>query len=552
MGIKVGLLVDGVQNSKYVLDLINWSKSTADVEITHLIVHADKSQNTKWASAFSKDGILSMTDRLLKRLFIRAAFFVERRLLSRSEMDRDHLEVFDLEQRVPNKIDITPLISKSGLIYRFSDADIDQVKSLDLDVLIRCGGAILRGGILNAAKFGIWSFHYADNTVNRGVPAGFWEVYYENDTTGFTIQRLTEELDGADAMVRGRVQTQYYYLLNQAALYRKSNYYMKALLSQLAIGSKPSILEHIPYSNRLFREPDAKRAAIYLVRLFGRVVANIFRTLRHVDNCWSVGFVKGDWRKAVLWRGVRLENPPNHFSADPFVVSRYGSDFCFVEDFDFQKRKGVISVYKLDRSGGLLLGPALIEPFHLSFPYIFEFGGDLYMCPETAEAGSVRVYKCLEFPLKWELKKIIMKGVVTVDSMLFEHSGKWWLLTNTDSAKSGDFFELSVFSAESPLSDDWRPHPQNPIYIDAGLARNGGLLRDGHRVFRVSQSQGFNLYGKAAHIREIVELSETVYREREVAELVPRFANDIVGMHHMHSSGEVTVFDMVGPRKIEA
>jgi hypothetical protein len=249
---------------------------------------------------------------------------------------------------------------------------------------------------------------------------------------------------------------------------------------------------------------------------------------------------------------VRLENRPNHFLADPFVVSRYGSDFCFVEDFDFQERKGVISVYKLDGGGGSLLGAALIEPFHLSFPYIFEFGDDLYMCPETAEAASIRVYKCLEFPLKWELEKTIMKGVVAVDSMLFEHSGKWWLLTNTDSASSGDFFELSVFSADNPLSDDWRSHPQNPIYVDAGCARNGGFLRDGHRVFRVSQSQGFDLYGKAAHIREIIELSENVYREREVAELVPKFANNIVGTHHMHSSGEVTVFDMVGPSKISA
>jgi hypothetical protein len=553
MGIKVGLLLDDVQSSKYVLDLVNWSKSTADVEITHLIVHADKSPKVvrfaKWTDALFKDGCVAMADRLLAGLFTRAAFFVERRLLGRSERDKDHLETFDLEPMVPNKIEITPLICKSGLVCRFSDADIDHVKSLGLDVLIRCCDPIPRGGILNAAKFGIWSFHYADNRINRGGPAGFWEVYNENDTTGFTIQMLTEELDGGDVMMRGWVQTQYYHLLNQAALNRKSNHYMKVLISRLAAGTAPSILEPIPYSHRFFRAPDAKRAGIYLARLLGRVTANNFRKMRGVENRWSVGFVKGDWRTAVLWRGARIENPPNHFLADPFVVSRNGNDFCFVEDYDYRRGKASISVCKLDGDSGSLLGEALLEPFHLSFPYIFEFAGNLYMCPESAEDRSIRVYKCIEFPLKWNLEKIIM-NVVAVDSMLFESGGKWWLLTNTDSASSGDFYELSAFWADSPLSSDWRAHPQNPIYVDARCARNGGLLRDGGRVFRVCQSQGYNLYGKAARIREIVELTEAAYREREVGQLVPQFADDIRGTHHMHSSGQVTVFDMIGPSKI--
>jgi hypothetical protein len=550
MGIKVGLLVDGLQGSKYVLDLINWSKSTADVEITHLIVHANKSSK---AHELSQRGILATSDRLLATLVKKVTFFVERRLLRlhrRFKIDRDHLEVFDLEPVVPSKIEITPRISKSGFIYRFSDSDIDYVTSLGLDVLIRCGGAILHGGILNAAKFGVWSFHHADNTINRGGPAGFWEVYCQNDTTGFTIQKLTEELDGGHVMMRGWVQTQDYFLVNQAALFRKSNHYMKLLLSRLATGSLPSILESTPYSHRLFREPDAARAAIYLARLVGRIVARLVREVRGVKYRWSVGFVKGDWRNATLWRGARLENPPNHFLADPFVISHDGNDFCFVEDYDYREGRAKISAYKLDESRGLLLGAALVEPFHLSFPYIFEFGGDLYMCPETAEDRSIRVYKCKEFPLKWNLEKIIMKDVAAVDSMLFEHCDKWWLLTNTDSARSGDFFELSVFSADSPLSDDWRPHPQNPIYVDARCARNGGLLRDGDRLFRVSQSQGYDQYGKSAGIREIVELSETVYRESEVGELLPYFAADIVGTHHMHSSGKFTVFDMVGPSRI--
>jgi len=33
--------------------------------------------------------------------------------------------------------------------------------------------------LLNASKYGVWSFHHADNSINRGGPAGFWEIIYK-------------------------------------------------------------------------------------------------------------------------------------------------------------------------------------------------------------------------------------------------------------------------------------------------------------------------------------------------------------------------------------
>ena len=49
---------------------------------------------------------------------------------------------------------------------------------------------------------GIISFHHGDNNINRGGPAGFWEVFNEEPSTGFIIQRLTEELDGGDVIFK--------------------------------------------------------------------------------------------------------------------------------------------------------------------------------------------------------------------------------------------------------------------------------------------------------------------------------------------------------------
>ena len=160
------------------------------------------------------------------------------------------------------------------------------------------------------------------------------------------------------------------------------------------------------------------------------------------------------------------------------------------------------------------IGVAVEESFHLSFPYLFEYRGELYMCPESSANRDIRIYKCVEFPLRWNLEKVIMPNVSAVDTMLFERAGKWWMLTNTGSAQIGDFqLELSIFSAKSPFEDQWVPHPQNPIFVDASRARNAGLIREGDRLFRVAQRQGFDFYGKSTTVNEIIQLDDSNYVE---------------------------------------
>ena len=82
-------------------------------------------------------------------------------------------------------------------MINFMDALSKKKKGLnaideDIDVLIRFNSNILRGDILNCTRFGILSFHTGDNRVVRGGPAGFWEVFNNEDTSGFILQILTQ------------------------------------------------------------------------------------------------------------------------------------------------------------------------------------------------------------------------------------------------------------------------------------------------------------------------------------------------------------------------
>ena len=44
----------------------------------------------------------------------------------------------------------------------------------------------------------------------------------------------------------------------------------------------------------------------------------------------------------------------------------------------------------------------LDEPFHLSYPYVFEFEGEHYMVPESHQDRSLRLYRAVDFPTRWE------------------------------------------------------------------------------------------------------------------------------------------------------
>ena len=166
------------------------------------------------------------------------------------------------------------------------------------------------------------------------------------------------------------------------------------------------------------------------------------------------------------------------------------------------------------------------------------------MCPETATAQQIRVYRSTEFPQKWELAAVLMADIRAADTMLFEHEGKWWMLTNIDKSEIGDHCaELYLFHADSPLSDQWTAHPLNPLYIDPRVARNAGLFMDNGRLFRAAQRQSFDAYGAGFAIFEIITLSETDYVEQRVATIEPNFKRRLRGTHHISTTGSTTAID---------
>ena len=542
--LKIGLLVNSTRSSKYEYDLALWARGQANIKISHLIVYARHrdSELGRVADIFLTQGPYALLSKLLFRLIVS----VEKLLLKRSNLHSDHYQIFDLGKLVDEVLTISPIVSKSGFVYRFSAEDIERIKALDFDLLIRCGAGILHGDVLHASRLGIISIHHSDNRINRGSPAGFWECYYEWPQTGFIIQRLTEELDAGEVLVRGSFGTRFFYSLNQAHLYKKSNAHLKNLLNRIASTGELPSPENTPspYSGILYRTPELHQSVAYGFKVLKRIAKRRIPKMLMLREKWGISLLSGKWDKSVLWRSTEVKNPRGRYWADPFLFSYQGRTFCFVEDFVCKTNRAHITALEIVGTKVVEHGIAVKEPFHLSFPFLFQYTGELYMCPECSESGQIRIYRCTEFPLKWELQKVVMEGVSAADTMLFEKGGKWWMLTSLDESGVADHCsELYLFSSDSPLDTNWTPHPLNPIRIDASGGRNAGLIIDGERLFRLAQRQGFDQYGQGLLVYEIKIISESGYLEELVSEINPTFRRGLRGTHHLSTDGKTTVID---------
>ena len=131
--------------------------------------------------------------------------------------------------------------------------DKKKIEEYNLDVLIRLGFRILRGKILNAAKFGVWSYHNGDNQINRGGPAGFWEVVENIPHTGIILQILNEDLDNGKIIYKSFTSTDILYVnRNQNNLYWKNVIIIPRKLKELQrLGEEEFFINGEKYNSSL-------------------------------------------------------------------------------------------------------------------------------------------------------------------------------------------------------------------------------------------------------------------------------------------------------------
>jgi hypothetical protein len=277
-------------------------------------------------------------------------------------------------------------------------------------------------------------------------------------------------------------------------------------------------------------------------RYIGYRVANARRI-----NQWAMAFYRdpsGAKGPAIApGEFTELVPPRNYDWADPFPVRVGDTDWLFFEELEYARGIGHLSVAPLGRKHFMAKPePIIVEPFHLSWPFVFQHEGEHYILPETASEGCVRLYRATRFPYEWSRDRVLLEGSTAVDPTLIQIGGRWWLFVcDLDDGKQ-PWGELHLYYSDSPFGP-WTPHRRNPVVSDVSHARPAGrIFQQGDAWYRPAQDCSVD-YGYALSLMRIDVLSPDEFRETKVTSLAPTWGPRLCGVHTLNHCEDVTLID---------
>jgi hypothetical protein len=457
--------------------------------------------------------------------------------------------------KTARSISVAPI--KKRFVDRFPENAIRDIKGENLDVLLRFGFNILRGDILQCAKYGVWSYHHGDNEFYRGGPACFWEVVEGNPVSGVILQILTEELDAGKILYKGLFATEpgFSCARNRLQPYWGASTFVVQKLHELHEKGwekiEQEIVPSVPYQGKkkLYTAPQNSQMVRWLAPyVIGKSAIRAARLLQPArSRHWMMGFGSGNSinptsesdapdLRSFPW----IDSPRGHFYADPFLVKWANRNWVFFEDFDYGAQQGWISCAEVignDRLGEVM--PALSRPYHLSYPCVFHDQGELYMIPESAANRTVELYRCAQFPDKWELVKVLFQRQA-VDTTIWIENGIYWFFTTLQERHGGT--QLRLFWSDS-LVGEWHSHPANPLNTDVRRSRcAGALFRHEGKLMRTSQDCSFN-YGHSFTFNEITTLNDREFRESPRRRVGPEGIPSLIGIHTYSAMDGIEMID---------
>ncbi|MHC4135132.1 MAG: glucosamine inositolphosphorylceramide transferase family protein [Planctomycetota bacterium] len=415
-------------------------------------------------------------------------------------------------------------------------ADTGALAGLDLDVAVRLGSWWPDGDV---ARHGVWSL--PDDT-----DVGFSEVMEARPTTPSFLEIRTGR--GAP-----RVVALSHSPTDHISVHRTRNHTCWKSASFVA-----RTLRHLAHDGPAALEGEAAPAArprpgnLAVCGLVARLA------LRYVRRKVGDLLTREQWYPAYRFEAqsrapsdafaglARLVPPKDRFWADPFPFVKDGRTYLFLEELPYRRGKGHISVLEIDAEHGAREPVEVLKrDYHLSYPFVFEWQGEVYLLPETAADRKVQLFRCRSFPDTWEEDRVLLDGVNAVDATLAEVDGRWWMFVNIGAPGAGNWDELHLYHADTPLGP-WTPHRRNPVKSDCRAARPAGrLFRWQDQLYRPAQDCS-GTYGAAIALHKILRLTPDAYAEEHVADLVPEWAERA---HTLNTGTGLHVVDVLQRRR---
>jgi hypothetical protein len=443
------------------------------------------------------------------------------RFYDRFRLDIPSYKIVSLEKELA----AVPLITvkpelKGKYSQHFSEADIEKVKAYQPDVILRFSFNILRGEILTVAKYGVWSYHHADEQLIRGGPAAFWEIYNRVPVTGAILQRLTEKLDAGIILRKGHFPTIFHsYKENLEQLINGTTSWMKQALIDVTNERSPALTGNpVETKAPVYSFPRNFTMMRFRNRLFLNKIKFHFRELFKPEK-WNIGIL--DQSPAdVLANGISSsiewlpEATSNEYYADPFGWKVKDELKIVFEKYHYKNQKGIIALS--DAKGNM---QTLLEAkVHLSYPFVIDSTtneNNRIILPESHAANNLFCFDSAN-PKNG---KIIMENVPAVDATPVHYNDRWWIFCTKPGPLSNT--KLFIYHADQ-FEGPWQPHKNNPVKTDVRSSRPGGtpFMLNG-KLYRPAQDCSVS-YGSAIAINQITELTENSFAEKTIRRIEPQ------------------------------
>jgi methionyl-tRNA formyltransferase len=514
---RIALLLDSLTVPAWVYESISLVMAEREAEIVLVVLNRHPKSSGKKSSFFYR-----LYRALDRRIFLQTPdAFASKKLTEIPSWEVPTLLVTPRQRRFTDEI---------------ADEDLEQIRAYRPDLIVRFGFRILKGKILTLAPMGLWSYHHGDPSVYRGGPPAFWEVMRRIPVTGVALLQLTEKLDQGPVLYQSWTQTDPLSVQRNAnKLFWLSSAFLLRALRQVQQNPDQFVQLSPQKSEAPLWSPPGNWATVGLVwSLLLRTVSRKIAEWRKPAH-WEIGrlaYSEGGLPSAIKEAQVEKIHPSSKqvYWADPFPISYQDKEYVLVEEFDRVKNKGSISCVLPDGSSQLILE----EAWHLSYPFVWEENGKLYLLPESADAGKLYLYRSEAFPNKWVRESIFFEGEA-YDPTILKKDGLYWLFVNQKAHPAcSPFDELFLYFTEDIQHPHWQAHPMNPVVSDVRKSRPAGRIfeKEG-KWFRPAQDSGLR-YGHRVQIQEILVLTKEDYREVCVQTIEPDSDAAALGIHTLN------------------
>jgi hypothetical protein len=426
----------------------------------------------------------------------------------------------------------------------FPSTAIRALRQAELDFVLVVGPFMPTSAVVKSATLGCWILRHGDGIDSGGYPPVVSEVLIDARVTAISLLQVTSVC--TRVLCKGWFAIEphsYRKTLNRAIA--QSADFVSLACRDASITRLQSRLEQLPMFER---EPVLPSNAL-VCKLVARMWLKRLKSLPKLvffRREWNIGLLDRNSLKPtekVCARNVKWLKKPDRaaIAADPFLIEYRGAVALLGEVICNGEECGHIGAWRLD-DRIVYLGTAISEEgVHLSYPYSFEWNGDIYCLPERSQVGAPWLYRLVEFPLGWEPVGEILDGVKLVDPSVFFSRGYWWL-AGTD-ASIDPQGRLLLYYSSNPIGG-WRPHLLNPVAIDPRCSRGAGHLFIWRgELFRPAQDCAQS-YGRRIIFNRIVRLTPCEFVEEPTGMLNPSSDGEYPeGLHTISQSGSLIAID---------